>query len=82
MSALIQQTILVIFIYFLGFFTIGTLIKNNSIVDIGWGLGFVVVSWFSLPCQFILSAISYFARSKISITRQHLSLESGRVCII
>ena len=47
MSALIQQTILVIFIYFLGFFTIGTLIKNNSIVDIGWGLGFVVVSWFT-----------------------------------
>lgn len=47
MSALIQQTIFVIFIYFLGFFTIGTLIKNNSIVDIGWGLGFVVISWFT-----------------------------------
>ncbi len=47
MSPLIWQTILVIFIYFLIFFVIGTVIKNNSIVDIGWGLGFVVVAWFT-----------------------------------
>jgi steroid 5-alpha reductase family enzyme len=31
--------------YFTIFFIVGTLIKNNSIVDIGWGLGFVLVSW-------------------------------------
>jgi steroid 5-alpha reductase family enzyme len=31
--------------YFYVFFLVGTIIKNNSIVDIGWGLGFVVVSW-------------------------------------
>jgi steroid 5-alpha reductase family enzyme len=36
---------LVIFGYFMIFFIIATLIKNNSIVDIGWGLGFVVTAW-------------------------------------
>lgn len=32
-------------IYFSLFFIVATLIKNNSVVDIGWGLGFVVTSW-------------------------------------
>lgn len=32
----------IISIYFLLFFIVGTLTKNNSIVDMGWGLGFVV----------------------------------------
>lgn len=35
----------VIFIYFLCFFIVATIIKNNSIVDIGWGFGFVLVAW-------------------------------------
>lgn len=37
---------LLIFSYFLIFFIVATIIKNNSIVDIGWGLGFVIVAWF------------------------------------
>lgn len=45
MSSIILETMLVIFIYFLCFFIVGTLIKNNSIVDIGWGLG--IISFFS-----------------------------------
>ncbi|WXR61021.1 DUF1295 domain-containing protein [Peptostreptococcaceae bacterium AGR-M142] len=36
--------IYIIFIYFLIFFIIGTIIKNNSIVDIGWGMGFFILS--------------------------------------
>lgn len=36
----------VIFIYFLCFFIVATIIKDNSIVDIGWGFGFVLVAWF------------------------------------
>jgi steroid 5-alpha reductase family enzyme len=36
---------LVIFIYFMVFFIVATIIKNNSIVDIGWGLGFVITAW-------------------------------------
>ena len=31
--------------YFMLFFIVATVIKNNSIVDIGWGLGFVLTSW-------------------------------------
>ncbi len=31
--------------YFTVFFIVGTIIKNNSIVDIGWGFGFVLTSW-------------------------------------
>lgn len=31
--------------YFFLFFIVGTLIKNNSIVDIGWGLGYVYGAW-------------------------------------
>lgn len=36
---------LIIFLYFLVFFIVGTLLKNNSIVDIGWGIGFVITAW-------------------------------------
>jgi len=39
------NAVLVIGIYFFIFFIVGTIIKNNSIVDIGWGFGFVVTSW-------------------------------------
>ena len=31
--------------YFTLFFIVATIIKNNSIVDIGWGFGFVLTSW-------------------------------------
>lgn len=44
---IIEKTIVLVFIYFSVFFVIGTLIKNNSIVDIGWGLGFVTIAWFT-----------------------------------
>ena len=41
-----MDIIFLIFLYFSIFFIIGTLIKNNSIVDIGWGIGFVIISWY------------------------------------
>lgn len=31
--------------YFTVFFIVATIIKNNSIVDIGWGFGYVLTSW-------------------------------------
>lgn len=31
--------------YFVLFFIVATIIKNNSIVDIGWGFGYVLTSW-------------------------------------
>jgi steroid 5-alpha reductase family enzyme len=42
-----MDIILLIFIYFSLFFLVGTIIKNNSIVDIGWGIGFVIVAWYT-----------------------------------
>lgn len=36
---------IIIFIYFFTLFIVGTLLKNNSIVDIGWGIGFVILAW-------------------------------------
>ncbi|MGD9910645.1 MAG: DUF1295 domain-containing protein [Candidatus Izemoplasmatales bacterium] len=36
---------LIIFVYFFLFFLVGTILKNNSIVDVGWGFGFVLVAW-------------------------------------
>lgn len=41
-----MDVMLLIFVYFFIFFIVGTLIKNNSIVDMGWGIGFVLVAWF------------------------------------
>lgn len=42
------ELILVIFCYFLLFYIIGLIKKDNSLVDIGWGLGFVVVVLYSI----------------------------------
>lgn len=39
------QAAIVIFAYFFIFFIVGTLVKNNSIIDIGWGFGFVLTAW-------------------------------------
>ncbi len=41
-----MDILLLIFIYFFIFFLIGTFIKNNSIVDMGWGMGFVLIAWY------------------------------------
>jgi len=45
--------------YFFVFFIVGTIIKNNSIVDIGWGLGFVISAWalFFISNEFTTSKI-------------------------
>jgi steroid 5-alpha reductase family enzyme len=50
--------IYVILIFFTLFFIVATLIKNNSIVDIGWGIGFVITSW-----------IVFFVRGDYTITK-------------
>lgn len=34
-----------IFFYMLIWFAIGTYLRDNSVVDIAWGLGFVVIGW-------------------------------------
>src|SRR6056297_2597329 len=49
-----------IFIYFLLFFIAGQILKNNSIVDIGWGFGFVIVA--------IVMIINNFSAERLLIT--------------
>lgn len=45
---MILETALVVTAYFFAFFIIGTWIKNNSIVDMGWGIGFVLLAVYSM----------------------------------
>lgn len=44
---LVLQAALVIGCYMLCWFVLGTILKKNSVVDIAWGLGFVVLSCFA-----------------------------------
>ena len=48
MSSIFVSTLIFILAYFIVFFIIGVIKKNNSVVDIGWGLGFVLASYFVL----------------------------------
>ncbi len=44
---LITEVILLLLVYYVLLFLLGQKLENNSIVDIGWGLGFVLVAWIS-----------------------------------
>jgi steroid 5-alpha reductase family enzyme len=46
--SLYMQSIVVVFIYMTTFFTIAQIVKNNSIVDMGWGIGFVLIALYTL----------------------------------
>ncbi len=48
MNTIFLGTLFYILLYFLLFFIIGTAIKNNSIVDFGWGIGFIFSAGFAL----------------------------------
>ncbi len=48
MMDIIWLSIIFIFAYFTVFYLIGFFAKNNGLVDIGWGLGFVLTAIFSL----------------------------------
>jgi len=44
MTDLLSTTVLIVFVYFFIFFLVAQAIKNNSIVDMGWGAGFVLIA--------------------------------------
>jgi len=59
-----MEVVYLMLFYFVLFFLVGTFIKNNSIIDIGWGIGFVLVAWFILlrdpkilPNQLIMTVL-------------------------
>jgi steroid 5-alpha reductase family enzyme len=41
------EVAILLFSFFLLLFFIGQWLKNNAIVDIGWGLGFVLIAWYT-----------------------------------
>ncbi|MDD4184749.1 MAG: DUF1295 domain-containing protein [Candidatus Izemoplasmatales bacterium] len=52
--------VILLITYFTVFFIIAQIKKNNSLVDIGWGLGFVFVSWYSLIYKHLTSGLEPF----------------------
>jgi steroid 5-alpha reductase family enzyme len=48
MTELLIQSAIFVFIYFFIFFIVAQVIKNNSIVDMGWGAGFVLLALYNL----------------------------------
>lgn len=65
--------LIVTFSYFLIFFIIAQIIKDNSIVDMGWGLGFVIGSWTTLLNTSNPSVLSYIIVLFISLWGIRLS---------
>jgi len=51
MVDLFLQAAVIVFIYFFLFFLVAQIIRNNSIVDMGWGAGFVLVALATLFIQ-------------------------------
>ncbi|MCR8969388.1 DUF1295 domain-containing protein [Facklamia sp. 7083-14-GEN3] len=62
------------FIYFTIIFLIATKIKDNSIVDMGWGLGFVVGSWLTLFVTENPTLLSYLIVAFITVWGLRLSI--------
>ena len=62
------------FLYFTVIFLIATAIKNNSIVDIGWGDGFVVGSWLTLFVTDEPTILSYIIVAFLTVWGLRLSL--------
>ncbi len=64
---------LVIFVYFTIFFIVAQLIHNNSIVDIGWGSGFVVSAWVTALIKGVNSPIIWWVLGLLSFWGLRLS---------
>jgi steroid 5-alpha reductase family enzyme len=62
------------FAYFTGIFVVATIISNNSIVDIGWGLGFVIGAWATLLTTEAPNLLAYILVGFITIWGLRLSI--------
>jgi steroid 5-alpha reductase family enzyme len=66
------------FAYFTVIFIIAQIIKNNSIVDLGWGFGFVLGSWITLLTTDDPTLLSYIIVGFISLWGIRLSYRITR----
>jgi len=64
---------LVTLLYFTIIFIVAQIIKDNSIVDMGWGLGFVIGSWTTLLTTTNPTKLSYFIAIFITVWGLRLS---------
>ena len=62
------------FAYFTAIFIYAQILKNNSIVDIGWGMGFVIGSWVTLLTTETPTLLSYLVVAFITIWGVRLSV--------
>jgi steroid 5-alpha reductase family enzyme len=62
------------FAYFTGIFIVATIISNNSIVDIGWGLGFVIGAWATLLTTDAPNLLAYVLVGFITLWGLRLSI--------
>lgn len=67
MNELVKEAVMLIFIYFFVFFIIAQIIKNNSIVDIGWGIGFVLAAWYTLLRAGQFNPVALFTTALVTI---------------
>ncbi len=63
MPIIFLDVLLLVLAYFTAFFIMGTILKNNSIVDIGWGMGFVLIAWYLMTSN----ENSFIPRTMIAI---------------
>lgn len=73
MSQVMLFTYGIVLLYFLGFFVVGTRIKNNSIVDIGWGAGFIVTALAALAFSQNVDAVGLVLLLLVAIWGGRLS---------
>lgn len=62
------------FVYFTAIFIYAQILKNNSIVDIGWGMGFVIGSWVTLLTTETPTLLSYLVVAFITVWGVRLSV--------
>ncbi len=62
------------FVYFTAIFIYAQILKNNSIVDIGWGMGFVIGSWVTLLITETPTLLSYLVVAFITVWGVRLSV--------
>ena len=62
------------FAYFTAIFVVATIISNNSIVDIGWGLGFVIGAWATLLTTQAPNLLAYIVLGFITVWGLRLSI--------
>ena len=70
--------LIITFVYFTAIFIYAQILKNNSIVDIGWGMGFVIGSWVTLLTTETPTLLSYLVVAFITVWGVRLSVHLFR----